>query len=380
MMKLLLAEDDRQSPLFSIDTLLLGGEPLTASLVSAIRNKLNCRIINVYGPTETTIWSTAHEVTETVDPISVGRPLANTQCYILDRRGLPVDIGMTGELYIGGDGVTPGYIGSPELTADRFVPAVFWPCEGRILYRTGDLARFRENGTIDVLGRTDFQIKLLGHRIEPLEIEATLGLHPEVQDVVVVKTVQSSEESLVAYFTPAARGGYPDAGDLRKFLMGYLPAYMVPSHFVRIESMPILQSGKTDRRTLEQSQLERQSEATPVVTTPVDQAIELVIREAWGGVLRQTRIELDDNFFDLGGHSLLMVQVHNTLMRRLHREFPLIKLLQNPTIRSLASFLSNEPLVTPVALEDSVADRAILQRKSFENLRKSAARTKVTAS
>jgi amino acid adenylation domain-containing protein len=223
------------------------------------------RLWNLYGPTETTIWSTGYLVRDGSGPILIGRPVANTQCYVLDENHQPVPIGVVGELYLGGDGVARGYLGQPELTAEKFLPDRFRPQPGARLYRTGDLARYRPDGNLECLGRTDHQVKIRGVRIELGEIEAVIGRHPSIRETaVVVREDEPGERTLVAYLVPRsdAKGL---AASLREQLRSKLPEYMVPAAFVMLERLPLTPSGKLDRRALPAAKRGRERPASEYV-------------------------------------------------------------------------------------------------------------------
>ncbi len=379
MMKLLLAEGD-DTLLGTVDTLLLGGEPLPGHLVDKIHQHYKCRIYNMYGPTETTIWSTVEEMRSGESPISVGRPIANTTCYITDRRGLPVTVGTVGELLIGGDGVARGYWGRDDLTKERFIPDVFSSRNGSRLYRTGDLARYLNDGRIELVGRTDHQVKIRGFRVELPEVEVALGAHSEVVDALVLNRV-GDDSRLTAFYVSSS--GLPIPSDLlRAFLRNTLPEYMIPSEFFHIKEMPLMTSGKVDRKQLEALQVTPQ----PVSVNGHHHAsalsgpLESDILEIWKRVLNLEAVGLDDNFFDLGGHSLLMVQVHTALTERLGHPFPLIKLLENPTIRQLTTALAPDQSDSNNDRNQSEASRAALQRNRLDEVRRNALAMRSTAS
>ncbi|MGN9763525.1 amino acid adenylation domain-containing protein, partial [Streptomyces sp. SD31] len=250
---------------------LTGGEPINAELARELRSCVG-RLVNVYGPTETTIWSSFWEVPEGVERVSIGGPLANTQLHVLDAQGRPVPSGVVGELCIGGDGLAHGYHGRPGLTAEKFVPNPFGPAGSR-LYRTGDLARRLPDGTFECLGRIDSQVKVRGYRIELGEIESRLREHPAVTDAVVVaREDQAGDKTLVAYVV-----GEPDTASLREHLRQALPDYMVPAAYVRLEAIPLTNSGKVDHRALpapEQSAYAGGGRTAP--RTPVEERLAAV--------------------------------------------------------------------------------------------------------
>jgi len=378
MMKLLLAEGD-DTLLNTIDTLLLGGEPLPSILVDKVRERYDCRILNMYGPTETTIWSTVQEMQSGDLPVSVGRPIANTQCYIVDRRGLPVPVGTVGELLIGGDGVARGYWKQADLTQQKFIKDGFNSREGARLYRTGDLARYLRDGRIEVLGRTDHQVKIRGFRVELPEIELTLSTHQEISDAIVLKRGAGDDVRLTAFYVSFDGRPIP-LNVLRAFLRQTLPEYMIPAEFVYVEKIPLMASGKVDRKQLEALQVQSHRIAengNHLPSLPLGD-METHVLDIWKKVLNLDRVGLDDNFFDLGGHSLLMVQVHTALTERLGHQFPLIKLLENPTIRQLAAALGVDQSSSP---SNSVeTNRAALQRKRLDEIRRKAVEMRSVAS
>ena len=315
---------------------LCGGEALPADLAARLRTT-GALVWNVYGPTETTIWSTAHRVEEAAAPVPIGRPIANTRTYVLDRAGEPVPIGVPGELYIGGAGVARGYLDRPELTQERFVADRFSTDPAARLYRTGDIVRYRPDGALEFLGRVDHQVKVRGFRIELGEIEAVLAQHPAVVEAVVVaREDRPGDRYLAAYLRSA--GPAPTVAELRAFLKGSLPDYMVPSTFTSLPAFPLTPNGKVDRRRLPEPDDRRAISRAPFLA-PRGQ-IEDAIAAAWRAVLRLDQVGVDDNFFDLGGHSLLLVQVQAKLRTALDRDIAIVEMFQYPTIRSMAAYLS----------------------------------------
>ncbi|NMO13600.1 amino acid adenylation domain-containing protein [Pyxidicoccus fallax] len=300
------------SALGALRHLLVGGEALPGPLATEVREALpSTTLTNMYGPTETTVWSSTHTVSAAdagAATISIGAPIANTRLYVLDAHGQPVPVGVPGELFIAGDGVVRGYLGRPELTAERFVPDAFSGVPGGRMYRTGDLARWRHDGTLDFLGRTDFQVKVRGFRIELGEVEAVLSRHPSVRQAVAsVHRDASGDGRLVAYVVPAsaAAGGTPlDTAALRDFLRGHLPEHMVPSLFMALESFPLTPNGKVDRKALPAPEASTSSEYV-APRTPTEQTL----AGLWASVLHVPRVGVRDSFFELGGHSLSAMQV-----------------------------------------------------------------------
>ena len=339
MARMYLSSSDSAAAFKTISHLLLGGEALPVELAKTVNYGRDGTLTNMYGPTETTIWSTSHRVSDTDDVIPIGRPIANTRCYILDKFRCPVPVGIPGELYIGGDGVARGYLKRPELTEERFVPDPFSSIESARMYATGDLAKYRDDGTIEYIGRTDFQVKIRGYRIELGEIEASLEMQKGVTEAaVIVRAEDDSDQRLVA-FVIAADGASPDVADLRSALRETLPEYMVPSEIASLLEMPRTANGKLDRKALINLKLEKTRELTEEAAPQDD--TQKKIAELWQETLRLEQVGIDENFFDLGGHSLLVVQLHNQLKEILDLPLSLTDLYQYPTIRSLSDFLSS---------------------------------------
>ncbi|HKV11036.1 MAG TPA: amino acid adenylation domain-containing protein, partial [Thermoanaerobaculia bacterium] len=311
-------------------TALCGGEALPRDLARELLPRVG-ELWNVYGPTETTIWSSIHRVAE-ADAIPIGLPIANTSIHLLDRRMEPVPLGVSGELLIGGAGLARGYLNRPDLTAERFVPDPF--SSGERLYRTGDLARRLPGGEIEFLGRADHQVKIRGFRVEPGEIEAALAEDPAVrQAVVVLREDAPGDQRLVAYVVWEEAG---DVARLRDLLKSRLPAYMVPSAFVELSALPLTPSGKVDRRALPQPDAGRVDEAAFVAPrTPTEAALAGI----WADVLGGERIGVHDDFFDRGGHSLLATQVAARVRDIFRVELPLAVLFRETTLEALARAL-----------------------------------------
>ncbi|MBB5868896.1 amino acid adenylation domain-containing protein [Allocatelliglobosispora scoriae] len=304
---------------------LAGGEALPAALASVLRGEAD-RLVNVYGPTETTIWSTMDDVGD--GDVTVGRPIANTQAYVLDASMRPVPLEVTGELWLGGAGVARGYLGRPELDRERFLPDPFGPAGAR-LYRTGDLARWRTDGRLDFLGRLDGQVKIRGHRVELGEIEARLTEHPEISQAAVA--LRGEPPRLVAYLVAAAV-----PADLRARLEAALPSAMVPSAFVQLDRLPLTPNGKLDRAALPEP-------PAVVPSAPVEDAgpIAAELLTIWSEVLEIDGIGLDEEIFDLGGHSLLIVKIISRIRRQLGVDVPIEVFLDTPTVRGLAEAITD---------------------------------------
>ncbi|HXN23479.1 MAG TPA: amino acid adenylation domain-containing protein [Candidatus Dormibacteraeota bacterium] len=285
---------------------LCGGEALPRELANRI---LACGVPvwNMYGPTETTIWSATIQVEESDGPVTIGPPISNTQFYVLDANGQPVPPGVPGELCIGGDGVARGYYNRPELTAQKFIPDTFRKEPAARLYRTGDLVRRRSDGSFDFLGRMDDQIKLRGFRIELGEIESGLAAHPAIKEAVAaVREDVPGEKRLVAYMIPA-NGSIPSASELRSFLSTKLPDYMVPAAFVRLSRFPLTLNGKVDRRALPAPDWDRQTRGTSYAEPRTPE--EKIMTGIWAEVLHLERVGINDNLFELGADSLHVFQI-----------------------------------------------------------------------
>ncbi len=283
---------------------LCGGEALSRNLADRLLEKVSS-LWNMYGPTETTIWSAICEIGKSDAPITIGKPIANTQLYVLDGYGQPTPSGVTGELYIGGEGLALGYLNREKLTSEHFVENHLSAGNGNRLYRTGDHARYLKDHSIEVLGRTDHQVKIQGHRIEPGEVAAALTQHPLVRDAVVTSRIDSKGyKKLVAYYLTEG-GSEPDQTDLREFLRAKLPVYMVPSFFVMLEAFHLSASGKVDRKSLPLPEDRRELEA---YMAPRNESEELLAK-IWESVLDVEQVGVHDNFFDLGGASIQSLQI-----------------------------------------------------------------------
>jgi len=301
------------------------------------------RLINAYGPTETTITATAFDTTpwlrerSTLQRIPIGRPLANREIYILNRDGIVVPVGVPGELYIGGDCLARGYLNRADLTAENFIPNPFSGKPGTRLYKTGDLTRYLSDGNIEFLGRVDHQVKIRGFRVELEEVEAVLRQHPAVRDTVVsARETAPGEKQLVAYVVAQGESP-PTASDLRVFLKDKLPDYLMPAVFVPLDALPLLPNGKIDRRALPKPGQTR-SEPGRAFVAPRN-ALELQLTSLWEEVLGIRSIGVTDNFFELGGHSLAAVRLFALIEKRLGKKVPLATVFQGPTVEHLAKIL-----------------------------------------
>ena len=328
--RLLLAAGWQGSPDLKI---LCGGEALAPELAKELNVRANS-VWNVYGPTETTIWSTVYRVTGREEStIPIGRPIANTSIYILDSHHNPVPVNIAGEIYIGGDGLARGYLNRPELTAERFVAHPLLPNQSPRLYRTGDLGRFRANGEIEYLGRVDNQVKLRGLRIELGEIESVLASHATLREAVVIVTGEAEQQRLSAYVVTDGMAA-PAAGELRRYLRTKLPEHMVPAGYWRVERLPLLPSGKINRAALPASLAIALREEAELVD-PRNET-ETKLAEIWKELLQVEQAGIEQNFFELGGHSLLALQLTARIRRTFDVELPVRTVFEAPTIAALA--------------------------------------------
>jgi amino acid adenylation domain-containing protein len=325
-------------------------------------------LVNDYGPTEGTVVATSGVIppgdtaAEPARPPAIGRPIDNVAVHLLDAAPRPVPAGVAGEVWIGGAGLARGYAGRPELTAERFLPDPFAGLlgePGARLYRTGDRARRLPDGDLEFLGRADAQVKIRGFRIEPAEVEARLAAHPEVAAAAVVARDAAAaggagDRRLVAYLVPRRPADAPGAVELRRFLAAALPEAMVPATFVVLAALPLTASGKVDRRRLPAPEDAEGTAAAGEVYAPPRNAVERAIAEIWQEVLRRERVGRNDSFFDLGGHSLTLVQVRARLAERFGRKLPMLDLFRHPTIAALADHLGGggEDLATELARHD----------------------------
>ncbi|MEO1375162.1 MAG: amino acid adenylation domain-containing protein, partial [Cyanobacteria bacterium J06635_10] len=328
----------------SLRLVIIGGEkvllePVRYWLEYVSKSSLSDRLqlINTYGPTETTVTAILYPIQSSIwsgkNQVPIGRPIANTQIYILDSHLQPVPIGVPGELYIGGDGLTRGYLNRPQLTSEKFILNPF--DNSKRLYKTGDLARYLPDRNIEFLSRIDNQVKIRGFRIELGEIEAVLTSHPQVNQAVVIALEENTgSKRLVAY---SVANSEITTQQLREYLKEQLPDYMVPSAFVTLDSLPLTPNGKVDRKALPAPAIERDT----VYTVPRTQS-ELQLTQIWSSVLNITQVGVKDNFFDLGGHSLLAVRLMSEIQKQFHKNLPLATLFQSPTIEQLALALVSD--------------------------------------
>jgi acyl carrier protein len=342
--------------------ILCGGEALPVKLAAQLLDKSEA-LWNLYGPTETTIWSSFSRVANNDGGITLGRPIANTQVYVLDDQLQPVPAGVTGHLHIGGSGLARGYLSRPDLTAEKFIPNHLSDQHGARLYRSGDLARYLPDGELEYVGRIDHQVKIRGFRIELGEIEVVLAAHERVNEVVVVARHEATgDRRLVAYIVAAqpdadsitseaesttgeagpatneaesVMNGAVSVAELREHARGQLPEYMVPSQFVLLEAMPLTPNGKVDRNALPAPDAAGQSSD---YVAPRD-AAEQMLADMWAEVLGVERVSVEANFFEIGGHSLLATQIISRVREGFQVEVALQSLFRAPTVRGLAALI-----------------------------------------
>jgi amino acid adenylation domain-containing protein/non-ribosomal peptide synthase protein (TIGR01720 family) len=340
----------------SLRRVIASGEALTPDHVRTFHDRLRAELHNLYGPTEAAVdvtwWpTTAGDAGST---IPIGRPIANTRIYILDRRGRAVPAGVPGELHIGGVQVGRGYLNRPALTAEKFIADPFSDDSGSRLYRTGDLARFADDGRIEYLGRIDHQVKIRGVRIELGEIEALLRSQPEVRDALVVARGEGGDRDLVAYLVANPGSVMPEPKVLRDRLRTRLPEPMVPSFVVTLDSLPLLPNGKINRHALPDPRAGLRG-SPPVEQRGAQSDAVRRIAEVWREVLGVEQVGLDENFFDLGGHSLKMMRVHGRLQQLFGGGVSLVDLFEHPTVRAIAAYLSGQVTAPAIVKHPSPA-------------------------
>jgi amino acid adenylation domain-containing protein len=325
----------------SLRMVIVGGEKASLTALAAWHKLAGSRVrwVNTYGPTETSVIVTAFEPSnqeEVPATLPIGRPIANTKIHILDEQLQPLPVGIAGDLYISGAGLARGYLNRPEITAEKFIKDPFSSDPAARMYQTGDRARYLANGEIEFVGRADDQVKIRGYRVELKEIESVLGSHPGTREVAVIARQEKGEKTLLAYVVPA-RAQTPTGSELKTYLKGKLPHYMVPSAFVLLETMPKTPNGKVDRRNLPAPRPADFTEPNEYVA-PNDE-LEGELAKIWAAVLTKEKVGTRDNFFDLGGHSLLAARLMHRIEQAFGQRLPLAALLQAPTIEQLAAQL-----------------------------------------
>ncbi|WP_081612036.1 non-ribosomal peptide synthetase [Janthinobacterium sp. CG3] len=353
----------------SVKVVGLAGEPLQNALVQSIYQAGVDSVYNLYGPSEDTTYSTFVRLERgSTQAVSIGRPIANTRLYILDARMEPVPLGVAGELYIGGDGLARGYLHRAELTREKFIADPFSGDPAARLYKTGDLVRYRADGQVDFLGRLDHQVKLRGYRIELGDIEAALLAHGQVREAVLqVREDQPGDRRLVAYLV-AATAEAPGAAELRAFLQDKLPGYMIPSAFVPLPQMPLTPNGKIDRKALPAPQGAALASAAQYLAPA--SATEKQVAAIWRTVLGVERVGVHDNFFDLGGHSLLLLQAYSKFgeLAKNGATLSLVDLFAYPTVRALADHIDQNQGGRQVTAE-KIQQQAAKQKQSLRKNR-----------
>ena len=374
MATMLLVGDEERAALGEIDHLFIGGEALTGQLMRDLREVTSAPVENMYGPTETTIWSSTMTAAPTETSVPLGKPIVNTQLYVLDDQLRPVPDGVPGELFIGGAGVTRGYFKREELTAERFLANPF--VEGERVYRTGDLVRYDGEQQLRFLGRTDFQVKVRGYRIELGEIESCLHGDQNVAEAVVIAREDAPGDVRIVAYVRIVDGGNFSQDHLRDHVSEALPEFMVPAHFVEMDAFPLTPNAKVDRNALPMPQpavrlvspLKAQGENASLSGSeePTGE-LEIKIAETFQSVLGVERISLNDNFFLIGGHSLLAVQAHRKLKADVSSEVTITDLYRFPTVSGLAQHLSNRGQSDQQL--GKVANRAAARRQAMARRR-----------
>jgi len=360
MAAMILMSDEDRAALQSIRHLFIGGEALQPALLNDLRKTTAATVENMYGPTETTIWSSTGPATAAGSgAVPLGTPIANTQLYILDDARRLVPPGVPGELHIGGDGVTRGYLGRDDLTRERFLENPFVP--GERVYRTGDLVRIGEDGEIHFLGRADHQVKVRGYRIELGEIEARIGLHPAVAEAVVMAREDEANDVRIVAYVRYEREPVPDA-ELKAHVRHALPDFMVPAHFVTMQSFPLTPNAKVDRKALPRPEEACRTKAPVEYIAPTND-LQLRLSDAFKKLLGVERVGAFDNFFTLGGHSLLAVQLHRDLKASIAPELTITDIYRFPTVAGLAGHIQDRGQAGKHLSQ--VADRAAARRQAM---------------
>jgi amino acid adenylation domain-containing protein len=345
MASMLLLDERTRGALGYLKALLIGGEGFPVKLARELREVFKGTLLNMYGPTETTVWSTTWQLPQDSAParMAVGRPIANTQIYIVDSNLQPVPIGVEGELLIGGAGVARGYLGRDQLTAERFIPNSFSAARrtnqasSARLYRTGDLARYLSDGNIELLGRIDHQVKIRGHRVELGEIEALLNGHPAVREsVVLFRQATNGEKALIAYIIPR-EGQKPTREHLRQHALEKLPEHMVPGQFVYMTAFPQTPNNKIDRNAFPSPDIEAHESEDELEkpATPVEEELAAL----WKDLLGLPRVGCQDNFFESGGHSMLAMQLVAKVRKRFEVDFRLKNVFERQTLGGMAEII-----------------------------------------
>jgi tyrocidine synthetase-3 len=375
-MQMFTTNRSQASCLHNLKEIMVGGEPFPGNLLEDLRQITSAMIYNMYGPTETTVWSTMKDLTPLpITEINIGQPTANTQIYILDKNNQPQPLGVIGDLYIGGDGLSMGYINRPELTAEALKSPDndnhrSYRSHKSYIYRTGDLARWLPDGNIEFLGRIDSQVKIRGFRIELEEIETHLLAYPNIKEAVVIDRADSNHNKFLCAYLVLKNTQDIDIPKLREFLSQSLPGYMVPSYFVTVDKIPLTANGKIDRKSLPaidgtRLPLHRKEDYAAPGTD-----LEKLIADVWKEILELEQIGIGDNFFDIGGNSLNILQVNQKLNEVLPGPIPVMSMFRYPTIHSLAQFIEQQEIKMTIerkkradTLEKSKRDRQLRYQK-----------------
>ncbi|HLP59353.1 MAG TPA: amino acid adenylation domain-containing protein, partial [Candidatus Deferrimicrobium sp.] len=358
MLQRIAADEEAVTGLRQLKYLLVGGEIFREALYENIQSKTNGKIFNLYGPTETTVWSTAKHISGT-DSLNIGKPIANTRIYILNERDELCPIGMSGELCIGGDGVARGYLNNPELTAERFkFNMSYRSYKTYIFYKTGDMARWLPDGDIEFLGRRDQQIKINGIRIELAEIENILLRHEDIDEAVVISKEKSPGNFVLCAYLVSQKRLWET--EIRTYLSGKVPTYMIPTQFVHLEKIPLTPSGKIDRKLLTAVNIA----ANETYTAPRNE-LERKIKEIWETNLGIENIGIKDNFFSIGGDSIKSIGLVNTLNREFAANLKIRDLFQNETIEKLAEKIGQPETGAPPS--STQYDQALQELEAVKN-------------
>jgi len=339
MANMLVSDSYAHSALSRLSCMMVGGEAFPAALAEQLRSLVGGRVINMYGPTETTIWSSTYELDKWNGSVPLGSPIANTRIHILDQNQQLLPPGVAGEIVIAGSGVVRGYLNRPDLTSERFVDVEIAGEKSCRVYKTGDLGRIKPDGTLEFLGRIDHQVKILGYRIELGEIESVTQQHSGVESAIVLPVQDSSGvQSLVGYVIATDKRSPVCPNELKAFVQKSLPSHMVPAVFVCMDAFPLTPNGKVDRTAFPSpDEFSKQSIADYVA--PADD-LEKIVAEIWKSVLERDQIGVNDNFFDLGGHSLLVIRVLTRLRAEVDPNVQVVDLFQYTTIKTLVEYLN----------------------------------------
>jgi acyl-coenzyme A synthetase/AMP-(fatty) acid ligase len=363
MLQLFLEEPGIEHSCRYLKRVFCGGEAMPVGLPERFFSRLNAELHNTYGPTEAAVNASAWvcERDSRRRSVPIGRPIANSVIHILDQDLSLVPTGVPGELHIGGEGIARGYLHMPDATAEKFVPDPFAIQPGRRLYKTGDLARYLPDGNIEFLGRIDNQLKIRGFRVELEEIEAAMRRHPEIRQVAVVARQNESNENRIVAYIAAAGEEAPSSHELRCFLLETLPEYMVPTSFVMLDALPLSPNGKIDRRAL--PLLDSAKENRTDFVAPRTQ-VETDLAMIWAELLNIPQVGVQSNFFDLGGHSLLVIRVASRIRAHFQTDLPLRTLFENPTVEELAEVIAEKQGGKP---DDDGADQILANIASLSD-------------